>query len=152
MNPLAEFDRFTNKFRVDEFLLASGRYWRVSLRPHQVTFGSMILSARDAHMSFCDANEESGVELMTWFSRIEQLMKAGFGAERINVLCLMMVDPILHFHIIPRFSKSVLIDDVTWEDPAYPGPPNLAKAISENHAVISVLKSIRAKAELMTLF
>ena len=38
---------------------------------------------------------------------IERALKAAFAYEKINYLMLMMVDPNVHFHVIPRYSETV---------------------------------------------
>ena len=41
---------------------------------------------------------------------------------------LMMVDPHVHFHVFPRYAGSRTISDVTIDDAAWPGPPDLRSA------------------------
>ena len=48
--------------------------------------------------------------------------------EKINYLMLMMVDPHVHFHVFPRYAGSRMIEDVTVDDSAWPGPPDLKTA------------------------
>ena len=43
--------------------------------------------------------------------------------ERINYLMLMMVDPNVHFHVIPRYSEARQWDGVEFPDAGWPGPP-----------------------------
>ena len=38
---------------------------------------------------------------------VEETIKNVFGAEKFNYLALMMHDPEVHFHVIPRYSKPV---------------------------------------------
>jgi diadenosine tetraphosphate (Ap4A) HIT family hydrolase len=42
---------------------------------------------------------------------------------------LMMVDPNVHFHVIPRYSKPRQWRKIQFVDACWPGPPNLASAI-----------------------
>ena len=52
---------------------------------------------------------------------------AGFcDYERINYLMLMMVDPNVHFHVIPRYSGARVVRTAsTFADAGWPGPPDL---------------------------
>ena len=43
-----------------------------------------------------------------------------------NYLMLMMVDPHVHFHVIPRYAKPRRFADIDFPDSGWPGQPNLA--------------------------
>ena len=49
-----------------------------------------------------------------------------FGAVRLNALCLMMQDPLFHFHLLPRYGAPMEFAGRTWTDSGWPGPPTLA--------------------------
>ena len=49
--------------------------------------------------------------------------------ERINYLMLMMVDPHVHFHVIPRYSGSREWGGLEFADQGWPGPPDLKSAV-----------------------
>jgi diadenosine tetraphosphate (Ap4A) HIT family hydrolase len=59
---------------------------------------------------------------------IERALKAAFSYEKINYLMLMMVDPNVHFHVIPRYSQSQSACGLTIADPGWPVVPQLAVA------------------------
>ncbi len=59
---------------------------------------------------------------------IEHALKAAFAYERINYLMLMMVDPNVHFHVIPRYSQARSACGLTIPDPGWPVVPQLAAA------------------------
>jgi len=42
---------------------------------------------------------------------------------------LMMVDPNVHFHVIPRYSEPRRWNGVEFPDAGWPGPPQLGAAI-----------------------
>lgn len=56
---------------------------------------------------------------------MESTIVKTFGASKINYVMLMMVDPLLHFHILPRYKEERELFGETWADAAWPGPPNL---------------------------
>ena len=38
---------------------------------------------------------------------------------------LMMVDPNVHYHVLPRYEETRTFEGATFEDPGWPGPPNV---------------------------
>jgi diadenosine tetraphosphate (Ap4A) HIT family hydrolase len=42
---------------------------------------------------------------------------------------LMMVDPHVHFHVLPRYATAQAFDDLNFADPGWPGAPDLKFAI-----------------------
>ncbi|HZU51781.1 MAG TPA: hypothetical protein VE968_07895, partial [Sphingomicrobium sp.] len=52
--------------------------------------------------------------------------------ERINYLMLMMLDPHVHFHVIPRYSEPRTWNGVEFVDEGWPGPPRLETATKLN--------------------
>ncbi|HET9398669.1 MAG TPA: HIT family protein, partial [Sphingomicrobium sp.] len=67
-------------------------------------------------------------ELATITKEVEATLLAEIGYEKINYLMLMMVDPNVHFHVIPRYSGSRTSEDVTIADVSWPGVPDLKSA------------------------
>ena len=59
---------------------------------------------------------------------IEHALKAVFDYEKINYLMLMMVDPNVHFHVIPRYSEPRSACGLTVPDPGWPALPQLGEA------------------------
>ncbi|MNC89705.1 hypothetical protein D3C83_56830 [compost metagenome] len=47
-------------------------------------------------------------------------------ADKINWLLLMMVDPDVHFHVLPRYSGARQFAGMTFTDPGWPAAPDLA--------------------------
>lgn len=50
--------------------------------------------------------------------------------DRINWLMLMMVDPQVHFHVLPRYDGARSHGDLTVGDAGWPGPPDLKSAVT----------------------
>ena len=42
---------------------------------------------------------------------------------------LMMVDPNVHFHVIPRYSEPRRWNGIEFPDAGWPGPPQLASSV-----------------------
>lgn len=59
---------------------------------------------------------------------IERALKAAFDYEKINYLMLMMVDPNVHFHVIPRYATDRSACGLKIQDTGWPKAPNLGDA------------------------
>jgi diadenosine tetraphosphate (Ap4A) HIT family hydrolase len=60
------------------------------------------------------------------------MLRKAVDYQKINYLMLMMVDPDVHFHVIPRYEGNREMDGVTVSDVGWPGPPRLDQAVSPN--------------------
>jgi diadenosine tetraphosphate (Ap4A) HIT family hydrolase len=80
-------------------------HWLVLLRPAQVTLGSLVLAAKSDGTAFSALPRAAFAEQADVIAAIERALTAFTGYERINYLMLMMVDPNVHFHVIPRYSE-----------------------------------------------
>ena len=116
------------KFGFPGSLIHEYEHWAVLLRPSQVTLGSLILAAKSDATAFGQLPPGAHAELASITKDIERRLLAEIGYERINYLMLMMVDPHVHFHVIPRYEGTRTLDDVTIVDAGWPGPPDLKSA------------------------
>lgn len=128
MNPTIE------KFGYPATLIKEFNHWVVLLRPAQVTLGSLVLAAKSDATAYGDLPPEAFTEQAVVIGAIENALKAFTSYERINYLMLMMIDPNVHFHVIPRYSEARSWDGIELPDAGWPGPPKLdsANALSEN--------------------
>ena len=55
----------------------------------------------------------------------ERVLRRFTGYERINYLMLMMVDPHVHFHVVPRYKGERTFADERYPDAGWPGLPDL---------------------------
>ena len=60
--------------------------------------------------------------------------------DRINYLMLMMVDPNVHFHVIPRYEGSRSLDGLTIADAGWPGPPDLKSVPDLGDGALELLR------------
>lgn len=123
MDKNAEKAAFAAKFKTEELYLSRQGSWDIALRPAQLTLGSMVISVRSGAFSFADLETTEHSDLAAAFATAERLAIATFGAARINLLCLMMQDPIVHFHVLPRYAEPQDRFGQTWVDNDWPGPP-----------------------------
>ena len=113
------------KFGAPETCIRNYQYWSVMLRPAQVTLGSLVLVAFEPVNSFSELSSASFEELKIVISDLENSLKSTFAYEKINYLMLMMVDPDVHFHVIPRYGEAKYFADREFTDASWPGPPDL---------------------------
>lgn len=118
------------KFGDPETRIAQTSSWTVLLRPKQVTLGSLVLVCREPVKAFADLSPEAFADLRGVVRRIESSLKELVAYERINYLMLMMVDPDVHFHVIPRYSSPRAFEGATVPDAGWPGPPVLDAAVT----------------------
>lgn len=128
-------NRTAVKFGHPDTLIRDYRHWCVLLRPGQVTLGSLVLVCKDEAERFSDIAADAFAELGPVVRDIETGL-AGFRPfDRINYLMLMMVDPDVHFHVIPRYGAAQTFEAVEFADAGWPGPPQLGAAITLDHAI-----------------
>lgn len=116
------------KFGYPATLLNDYQHWLLLLRPAQVTLGSLVLVAKSDSTAFGSLDPAAHAELAPITAEVEALLKARVDYQRINYLMLMMVDPHVHFHIIPRYEGVREGAGMTIADQGWPGPPDLASA------------------------
>jgi len=116
------------KFGYPDTLLHDYDHWVVLLRPSQVTLGSLVLAAKSDATAFGALPSGAHAELSGISAEIEATLLKEIGYQRINYLMLMMVDPNVHFHVIPRYEGSRSFEGTALEDRGWPGLPDLKSA------------------------
>lgn len=113
--------------------------WTVLLRPKQPTLGSLVLVCREPVQAFSALSAEAFGELQGVVRRVEAMLRAEIAYERINYLMLMMVDPDVHFHVIPRYDGVREFAGVEYRDAGWPGVPALDTAVTPDTAARDAL-------------
>ena len=123
--------------------LAEVGSWRILLRPKQVTLGSLVLVNCESATAFGELSAQAYADLRDAISGIERCLSAAFRYDRINYLMLMMVDPDVHFHVIPRYATAREFAGQQFTDSAWPGPPDVTSALAtderQNQAILEHL-------------
>lgn len=133
MNPTME------KFGFPATLLRELDHWVILLRPAQVTLGSLVLAAKGDATAYGALPREAFAEQADAVTMIERVLAGFVDYERINYLMLMMVDPNVHFHVIPRYSGTREWDGLVYPDGGWPGPPQLGSAVQLSAEQIAAL-------------
>jgi len=126
-------------FGFPDTLIAEFAHWVVLLRPQQPTLGSLVLAAKSDATAFSDLPPAAFAELDTAISAIERTLKPLIGYEKINYLMLMMVDPHVHFHVIPRYEGARETGGLSIMDAGWPKAPALGEAVKLSSEQIAAL-------------
>ena len=118
------FNGTMQKFGAPDTIICQFQCWSVLLRPAQLTLGALILVAHEPVQSFSALSSASFAELQTVTGKIDVALKKAFQYDKLNYLMLMMVDPDVHFHVIPRYAQTREFAGKTFIDAGWPGAPD----------------------------
>ncbi|MGJ0237024.1 HIT family protein [Novosphingobium fluoreni] len=118
------------KFGYPATLVAEHDHWVVLLRPAQPTLGSLVLAAKSDVTAFGDLPSQAHAELKVVTSAIETALRGFVDYAKLNYLMLMMVDPHVHFHVIPRYEGSREWQGKQFPDAGWPKVPDLSAAVA----------------------
>lgn len=135
---------FREKFRLHELTIHERDDWTLSVRPGQPVLGSLVLSTRSGALSFATLPPGSGAVMVDLMGQAETAAKELFGSVRINALCLMMADPLFHFHLLPRYGAELELAGKRWTDSGWPGPPTLADNQATDDDLAEIIRAYAA--------
>ncbi|MDO8895859.1 MAG: HIT family protein [Nitrosomonas sp.] len=123
------------KFGAPQTIIRQYQYWSVMLRPAQATLGALVLAAHEPVEAFSQLSPESFTELHSITGQIESALTKAFQYDKINYLMLMMVDPDVHFHVIPRYAQPKPFAGMEFIDAGWPAMPNLGQVNTTDAAI-----------------
>lgn len=119
--------------------------WVVQVRPKQPTLGSLVLVCGEPAKAFSELSAEAYTDLRAAVAGVERALKQFVAYERINYLMLMMVDPDVHFHVIPRYEAARDWRGASFADSGWPGQPALGAGVDlDGEAVDALAAELRA--------
>jgi diadenosine tetraphosphate (Ap4A) HIT family hydrolase len=142
---MSELAKFQQKFRIPELNIKTYRHWIWSLRPIQSTLGACVISARREEPHFSGMTAEECAELAAVVKDVENRLKSAFSYDKINYLMLMMVDPHVHFHAIPRYAGTREFMGSIWQDRNWPKPPDILGSEVTADQAAEMLKVLGAR-------
>ena len=113
------------KFGWPDTRIAETAHWGIMLRPEQPVLGALVLGCKLPVKSFGEVGAEGMADLAAATAGVEAMLKAAIGYDKLNYLMLMMVDPDVHFHVLPRYDGTREAVGLSLPDPGWPGPPQL---------------------------
>lgn len=129
------------RFGYPATLIAEYDHWLVLLRPAQPTLGSLVLVAKSDANAFADLEPAAYAELARVSRDIEAALRAAVDHAKLNYLMLMMVDPHVHYHVIPRYEGSRGFEGRVFPDAGWPKLPALGDAAALDAAGIAAVSA-----------
>ena len=108
------------KFKYDKNLIKDYENWSILFRYQQFTIGSLIIISKSGEVNLGALSAKEWADFAEVARDAESLLVNAFGAEKFNYLALMMKDPEVHFHVVPRYSKPVVFQNKEYVDPDWP--------------------------------
>ena len=139
--PLKEFQQ---KFRTAEVLITEFDHWLWTVRAVQSTVGAGVLSLKRYASQFGELSAEEAAELADASKAIEAALQATFQPDKMNYLMLMMVDPHVHFHVLPRYAEPRSFAEIEWKDTGWPGIPVLGGEASTDEVLHTIRDRLRS--------
>ena len=118
------------KFGWPATLVKEFGHWVVLLRPAQPTLGSLVLAAKSDATAFGALPAQAHAELSVVTAAIEAALSDFTGYAKLNYLMLMMVDPHVHFHVIPRYEGAREWGGLEFTDAGWTAVPQLGEAVA----------------------
>jgi diadenosine tetraphosphate (Ap4A) HIT family hydrolase len=99
------------------------KYWNVGLGQNQAYFGRAYVTLLKHKGSLSELSSEEWQDFEVLVKKLETAYHKAFGADPLNWSCLMNnayqekpYSPHVHWHLMPRYEKSVQIGGLTFED------------------------------------
>ena len=127
-------------------LIAEYEHWVVLLRPSQPTLGSLILAAKSEATAFSALSPAAFPELQRAVANIEECLGEAISYSKINYMMLMMADPHVHFHVVPRYEGEREACGVRVRDAGWPKVPALGEAVTlEPAQLVALVEWLRSR-------
>ena len=123
------------KFEYKRTLIREYDYWVVLLRPTQVTLSSLVIVCKEDAESISSISSLANSEFQIVVKDVEQVLKYIFNYDKINYLALMMLDKHVHFHVLPRYSESILFNGIKYSDKYWPLAPQLSEKLNISESI-----------------
>ena len=130
------------KFGYPDTLIHDYSHWVVLLRNDQITLGSLVVAEKSPATSLSAVEPRALAELASIAGDVETAFARTFQPDKFNYLMLMMVDPNVHFHVLPRYSDARECAGVTFEDRAWPKAPSIGNVTPTTLAQREVIRGL----------
>ena len=117
------------KFGWPATLVREFEHWVVLARPAQPTLGSLVLAAKSDARAFSELPPAAFAQMADVVRDIETTLAEAVSFAKINYMMLMMVDPHVHFHVLPRYEGERQAEGIAIDDSGWPKLPVLGDAV-----------------------
>ena len=128
------------KFGHPASVIREYRHWTVLVRPQQVTLGALVLVCNDAARAFSHISVRAFEELAQVTTDLDAALTSCFKPDKLNYLMLMMVDPDVHFHVLPRYQTEREFAGRVHSDRFWPKPVDLTQPMDADAALGSAVR------------
>jgi diadenosine tetraphosphate (Ap4A) HIT family hydrolase len=118
------------KFGYPATLIKELEHWCIVMRASQATLGAVVMIAKSDATSVAQLPAPAYAELQQATQLIERGLRQFRPFDTINYLAFMMVDPQVHFHVLPRYAEPQIFDGTSFTDPGWPALPDMKFANS----------------------
>ena len=139
-------EEFRKTFQIEDLKIEKIGSWIISLRPQQITLGSLVLPLNRKCPHLGEITEKEEKELSQAFKVLEELLEVSFKPNKINYLGLMMVDHQVHFHVIPRYDDLRTFKEMEFKDKDWPKPPVMSNVVNLTHDELTSIKEFMSLA------
>jgi diadenosine tetraphosphate (Ap4A) HIT family hydrolase len=116
------------------------RHWLVLARPQQATLGALVLVCSDTARAFSQISVRAFEELAQVTADLDAALTRCFQPDKLNYLMLMMVDPDVHFHVLPRYGNPREFAGRTHADRFWPKPVDLTQPIKADPSLAGAVR------------
>ncbi len=128
------------KFGHPGTLVRAYRHWQVLVRPQQVTLGALVLVCTDAAKAFSQISVRAFEELAQVTIDLDTALAKAFTPDKLNYLMLMMVDPDVHFHVLPRYAGPRAFAGREMKDSFWPKPVDLTQPVAADAELTAAVR------------
>jgi diadenosine tetraphosphate (Ap4A) HIT family hydrolase len=128
------------KFGHPASVIREYRQWLVLARPQQATLGSLVLVCTDQARAFSQISGRAFEELAQVTADLDTALTRCFQPDKLNYLMLMMVDPDVHFHVLPRYEGARDFAGRTHKDAFWPKPVDLTQPAPADAALADAVR------------
>lgn len=133
---------FAGRYNKKELFVKEFKYWLIIIRENVVTLGSCVMILKSGVSNFSDVSEEEMAEFPKVCKWFEEKTKKIFGAEKWNYCSFMMAEGFVHFHAIPRYSKTINMYDREWIDSDWPKRTSMKNVEVDNDTLMKIKKDL----------
>lgn len=108
------------RFPLEQTLIKEYKFWYLCLRKDPNKLGRVAIILKREAFPMSEVTPEEFAEYAVVTKEIEDAIRQAFGAYLIQHMSIMFADRWAHFHLIPRYGKTVKFAEINWKDDNLP--------------------------------